>query len=253
MKRILLFLLTTWVFSLSAGAQVFNHLALGPGVGTDGVSLELAAPIGSRVILRAGYGAGLPFIGHTVQRVAIPEHPGNAASENVQVPLSLSLGMSDGRLLVSVYPFSRNHFHITAGLYMGSSRMLCGSLSDMPEDYDVVGLDVDGYLVKAHDGVLTASLCSPGIGTYDFSVRPYLGVGYGRPVREGSRISYSVDTGLQFLGKSGLYANGEGLTGRVKPVPISGDQLAALGSFDKYMKYAVLWPTISFHLYFRLF
>ena len=83
MKKTLLLCLAALALSASAGAQVFNHLALGIGAGTDGLSFELAAPLGRHVDLRAGYGTALGLIGYTASGISVPEHPGNPSGASV--------------------------------------------------------------------------------------------------------------------------------------------------------------------------
>lgn len=249
MKRVWLATLL-FLLPLLTGAQVFNHLVIGAGVGSDGISLELASPIGSHVELHAGYGTAVGVLGFTMSGISVPEHPGYS-SNNVDVPLKIRLGMSDARLLANIYPWTQSAFHITAGVYMGSPRFIRGILTNMPDDYNMVGVNVDGYLVKAHSGELEAALCAPGIGGDSFAVKPYLGIGYGRAVQDTKRITWSVDMGLQYQGKAGIWADGEGLTGRIKRVPL---QLGSItDSFDKYTKFTLFWPTLNFHLYVRLF
>ena len=251
MKKTLLLSLLAFLLCIPAGAQYFDHLAVGVGAGTEGIGLELAAPLGKYVEVKAGYGTAVGLVGIKLQDVSVPEHPGNASSNNVSVPLTVRLGMSDARLLFSFFPFSDADFHLTAGAYMGSPRFLRGILDGMPEAYNTVGLDVDGYLVKAHSNVLEAQVCAPGIGGENFAVKPYLGIGYGRALKGDRRIGYSVNLGALYQGKPGLWADGEGITGRVKRVPLSG--LSALDSAEKYLSYATFWPVLNFHLYIRLF
>jgi hypothetical protein len=253
MKKALLICLTTFVLSFHAGAQVFNHLSLGVGMGVDGIGMEVALPIGSFVDVRAGYSINPGLIGVRLLEVPVPEHPGYTAGGNVNVPLTLRLGNNSGRLLFNFYPIPKADFHITAGVFLGSPRFLRGTLNNMPEDYNTVGLDVDGYLVKAHSGTMEAALCASGIGSEIFAVKPYVGLGYGRAVKEDKRISWSVDLGVQYQGKASLRANGEGLTGRIKQVPISASELEALGKMEQYLAYTSFWPTLQFHLYVRLF
>lgn len=253
MKKALFVCLTALALSLHAQAQVFNHLAVGVGMGTDGIGLEVALPLGSFADIRAGYSINPGFIGIRLFDVPVPEHPGYTAGGNVNVPLTLRLGSNSGRLLFNFYPIPKADFHLTAGVFLGSPRFLRGILSNMPEDYNTVGLDVDGYLVKAHSGTLEAALCASGIGPESFAVKPYVGLGYGRAVKEDQRISWAIDLGVQYQGKAGLRANGEGLTGRIKQVPLSAGELEALGKMEQYLAYTSFWPTLQFHVYVRLF
>ena len=253
MKKLIALSLAVLALNLSATAQVFNHLALGLGAGTDGLSVELASPLGSHVDVRAGYGTALGLVGYTVKGISIPEHPGNALGASASVPLKIKLGMSDARLLFNIYPGSGG-FHFTVGAYAGAARFVRGMLIDMPNDYNTVGLDVDGYLVKATANVLPVSLLAPGLGKGTFGVKPYIGIGFGRAVQEDKRVTFTFDLGAQYQGTPGVWAIGEGITGRQQPVQITEKQLKEIGDIvNDYGKYLAFWPTLNFHLYVRLF
>ena len=119
-KSVFLSLLAGVLLSANAGAQVFNHLSLGVGGGTDGLSFELAAPLGGHVQVRAGYGTALGLIGYTVQGVSVPENPVGASGTMTQVPMKINLGMSDARLLFNIYP-GKGGFHFTLGVHAGAA------------------------------------------------------------------------------------------------------------------------------------
>ncbi len=253
-KRLVLLLLLILGCMLPARAQ---RMALGAGVGTDGVSVELATALGRHVQLRTGYGIATGLVGVTVNKFSVPEHPGNPSGPSVVTPLTIKLGMNEGRLLFDFFPGSGD-FHLTVGAHLGTSRFVRGILKGMPSDYNTAGLYVDGYLVKATNGVLEASLCAKGLGTNTFAIKPYAGIGYGRAVRKNSRVYFSVDLGAQYQGKPFFQARGETVTGRKKTVPLSNDVLENLipgysGYADKYLGWLVVWPTLSAHLYVKLF
>ena len=136
---------------------------------------------------------------------------------------------------------------------MGSSHVLKAKLAGMPSVYNTVGIDVDGYLVKANNGQLDLSLCANGIGAHAFAVKPYVGIGYGRAIPN-KAVSFSVDLGAQYQGKPTVWAKGEGLTGRTEEVQITEKQLSDIGKLQEEVgKYASFWPTLTFHLYIKLF
>lgn len=255
MKRILsLTLALALTLPFGAGAQSFNHLSLGLGAGTDGLGLELASPIGSHLELRAGYGMALGLLGYTFKDLSIPEHPGSASGSSVKVPITAKLGMSDARLLLNIYPSGTGGFHFTVGAYMGAQRFARATATGLPNDYNTAGIEVDDYLVKADGGVLDAYLGAPGLGAPAFAVKPYVGVGFGRAVDPDKRVSFVFDLGAQYQGKPGIWASGEGLTGRVKDVQIAPESLGdASATIDKYAGYLSFWPTLNFHLYVKLF
>lgn len=235
---------------LRAEAQ---HMSLGAGLGTDGVTVELNTSIGRYVHLRAGYGKAFGIINGTISKISVPLHPGNPDWGSVTVPLKLRLGMNEGHLLFNIHP-GDCAFHFTVGTYFGNAGCLSGELSYLPADYNTVGIDVDGYLVKAQDGVMKGAIYAPGFGKGAFAVKPYFGIGFGRAVRADRRMSFSIDLGAQYLGKPSLWGLGEGLTGRTKMVPLPED---AMGDFSEktrqFTRYLVVWPTISAHFYVRLF
>ncbi|MCR4824989.1 MAG: hypothetical protein K5849_06515 [Bacteroidales bacterium] len=250
-KFFILSLSAVFALSLNAGAQAFNHLALGVGGGTDGLSFELAAPLGDHVQLRAGYGTALGLFSNT-QKVTIPAHP-LLNTTDVTTPMKLNLGMSDARLLFNIYP-GQGGFHFTVGAYLGSSRYLRATLTQMPSVYETVGFEVDGYLVRATSGELKTALRAPGLGSGSFGVKPYVGIGFGRAVRADKRVTFSCDLGAQYQGKTSLWVSGESITGEVKEVQITEKNIKeAADSINEVSKYLTFWPTLNFHLYVRLF
>lgn len=256
MKQFLSFcVVAVFAFSFNAGAQAFKHLSAGIGLGTDGLSLEVASPLGDHVDLRVGYGMGLGLIGYTINDISISD-PSNG-NQKVNTPLKIGFGMSDARLLFNFYP-GNGAFHFTVGAYMGSSRFVRGTLSNMPDTYNTAGIavddpnGVDNYLVKAKDGTLNLDLCAPGFGGSGFAVKPYVGIGFGRAVPD-KAVSFCFDLGAQYQGTPGVWGKGEGLTGRIKSVQITEKELPEISNVDKYSKYAMFWPTLTFHLYVKLF
>ena len=248
-----LFLLTFALTILLPVPGRAQHMALGAGLGTDGATLELTASMGSHVHVRAGYGMAAGMGSLTLNNISVPVHPGNTGGASISVPLKLQLGMREGHLLFNLHP-GKGPFHFTLGAYLGNARCISGELSSLPRDYDTVGIDVDGYLVKASDGVLNAALYAPGLGKGAFAVKPYVGFGFGRAVRADRRMSFSIDLGAQYQGQVALWGRGEGLTGRTRMVEIPEDALGGLAEkASPYLRYLVVWPTINAHFYVRLF
>lgn len=250
-----LIILVATLFALAAPARA-QHLALGAGVGTDGVSVELAAPLGNYVQVRAGYGFATGLVGVNLKGVSVPVHPGFPNGTTTAVPLNIKLGANEGRLLFSFHP-GGGGFHITAGVHMGSSVCARATLTNLPSDYNIAGLNVDNYLVRAHNGELAVSLCAPGFGNHAFAVKPYAGIGFGRAVGDG-RVGFSVDLGAQYQGRPAFWAKGESLTGRIHDVQISNEFLENMipdfsAKYEKYTKWLAFWPTLSAHLFVKLF
>ena len=253
MKRIL-FIFLALALSLTAAAQHADHVSVGAGVGTDGFNIEIATCLGDHLDIRTGYNRAFGLVGYTIKGVAVPEHPGNVAGGTASVPLTIKLGMNDAHLLVNYYPSATGSFHFTVGAYMGAQRFARVSASGLPADYNTAGIEVDDYLVKANGGVLNAYLGAKGIGSPAFAVKPYVGIGFGRAVNPDRRVGFVFDLGAQYQGKPGIWATGEGLTGRVQDVQIPADALGdASATIDKYAGYLAFWPTLNFHVYVSLF
>ena len=253
MKRILFFLLAL-ALPLAAAAQHDDHVSVGVGAGTDGLSAEFAIRVGNHIDIRTGYNRAFGLVGINIQGVSVPEHPGMATSSSVAVPLNVRLAMNDAHLLMNIYPSETGSFHFTVGAYMGSQRFARGTLSGMPSDYNTVGFDVDGYLVKATGGMLDAYLGAKGIGSPDFAFKPFVGIGFGRAVSTDRKFSFVFDLGAAYQGKPTLWATGEGLTGRLQDVQIPVKDLGDAGTYiDKYAGYLAFWPVLNFHVYVNLF
>ena len=166
------------VFLLSFGAEAqesgfLNHLSAGLQIGSDGLGIELASPLGSSFRARAGY-SFLPSIPYR-KTVSAPEHPGavgSAKGKDIPVDAKASLHMSDIEVFLDYYPMSYNGFHVSAGLLCGSRKVVSiKNVTPLPDDYNIVGLDVDGYTVKAVRNTIEGYIATN-------SLRPYLGVGY---------------------------------------------------------------------------
>lgn len=252
MKKPVFLTLLFLTFWTGAGAQVFNHLSIGAGTGLDGTSFEVASNLGNHVQLRVGYGTAFGA-GYTLKNsngIELPVHPGTDDGEWVNVPLKLSFARNDARILFNIYPGKRAGFHFTFGAYLGSGSFFRGKLMDLPADYESAGLDMGNQTVQVVNRSVRADLRAFGIGSPTFAVRPYAGIGFGRPVREDKRVTFSFDLGAAYQGAPSLWARS------VKGgyVDVSNNKYADITSLVKdYGEYLNFWPTINFHLYVRLF
>lgn len=141
----------------AAGAQkklnLFNHLDLGLTVGTTGIGLDVAMPIGDYVKVRAGVSYLPP--------VSVPMHfdlmsykpSGSAVSSstfdkaqalmqelagfevNRTVTMHGKPNMLNFKLMADIYPFRNNkHWHFTAGVYFGPKKVAyaVNAMKEMP-------------------------------------------------------------------------------------------------------------------------
>ena len=117
---------------------LFNHLAIGIGIGTEGASLDLALPIGHYVQLRAGM-SYLPSIKLTKHFDA--SQTGSTGTSNFdsitsilhditglqfdeQIDMKASTQLWNGKILVDVFPFKKKNWFFSAGLYFGPKQVM---------------------------------------------------------------------------------------------------------------------------------
>lgn len=252
LSRILFLVLVTLGFSTVADAQEkegSGRFWIGLQAGSGGVGAELAATLGYGFEIRAGY-AYLPPVSLS-RTVNVPEHPGavgTARGKDVPVDAKATANISDLELLLDYYPIQDNGFHLTAGLLYGPRDIVrIKNMTPLPDDYNIVGLDVDGYTVRAVSNNINGYIAVN-------SLRPYFGLGYSLSVGVDHRFRFAVDLGAMYWGKPGLYAPGEPLIGDLVDVRVSSSSLNGHdnGLISKAEK-VVLYPLLGVHFYYNLF
>ena len=256
MKRLLLFVLFS-LASLTLAAQSSHHLSIGAGTGLDATSFEVATNLGNHVQVRLGYGTAFGA-GYTLKGsdgFYVPEDPTQEDSRGVNLPFKFSFARNDVRLLFNLYPSAKSVFHFTLGAYMGAGSFFKGEVKGFPAAYNSAGWDVGGgHIVKPIDSNIRLELRAFGLGSPDFAVLPYAGLGFGRPVRDNKRVTFSFDLGAAYQGTPSLWARSVTDGGKRSYVDITNnDEIDLQEVIDEYGKYLNFWPVINFHLYVKLF
>ena len=187
---------------------MFNHLSMGLSVGTDGLGIGVAAPIGCHFAVRAEYNF-LPFTLKYKSDVKLGSDP--AYLEDVdRVDIEGKLKMNSFALLFDYYPFKKSSFRITAGAYIATKNIIeirnKSAFLD-PAYYGTAGLQL-GNAASVSD-IYTVVSDNEGNIKADVKVnafRPYIGIGFGRSVPR-KRIGVQFDLGVQFWGKPELMTN----------------------------------------------
>lgn len=216
---------------------IFNHGALNVGVGTEGFTIGAASTLTNYVEIEAGVTIMPAFKDMlkgdvNIDQQTIPVNYGGGTF-NVNYPASTvnvkgNLSRASFFLKAHCYPFGGNSkFFVAAGLYFGGKKIAKVSghsdqLKDfiehpqnyvdaaywsyIPADYkeqvlNEVGARLDDYNVKFDENYDLAGDLRVN------SVRPYLGLGYGRLVTK-KRIGCRVELGCQFMGKMKVYQGG---------------------------------------------
>ncbi|MBR4756280.1 MAG: hypothetical protein IK076_04995 [Bacteroidales bacterium] len=256
MKKIIL-LAVLCCLAGSAMAQeergYFDKMAVGLQVGTAGLGIEMAVPVGPNLEMRAGYSFLPPF--SFTKTVSVPEHPGeqgSAKGESIPVDVKATSHISDAQLLLDIFPAKDGIFRFTVGLLAGPKDVVkVTNTTRLPDDYNTFGLGIDDgeddYSVRAVNNYISGYIGS-------HTLRPYAGIGLGRAIRPEKRLSFSCDLGAMFWGTPGLFAPGESIFGDWKDVRITTE--AAAGKDEGLIKIAekvVLYPMINLHLFYTIF
>lgn len=179
---------------------IFDHLGAGLSVGTDGIGIDVSSCLTDYVGIRAGV-SFLPGI--KIKKNISINNDGDSNTYYDNVDAQFKVNKFDFKLLFDFYPIQTSSFHVTAGAYIGTSKLIGVTnktpiLKD-PNDYGTAGLKLGNYYVSTDDN-----------GNVDINVKvngfkPYLGIGIGRAVPKKSQLAVSADLGVQFWGKPGIY------------------------------------------------
>lgn len=262
--------------------NLLNHLAVGIGVGSPGITLELAAPVTDYLAVRAGADImpKLKFkttvdIEDSKRRQLVsmlqqqqqtmdyfnipnPTVPG-------EVDVEGKLNNTTGHVLIDVYPFRNADWHLTVGAYFGNKDVVNAYNTDDSQlkgvaDYNNALSDQtftmpDGTTFNGNDYKMGVRLGDYFLepdrnGHVDAVVqvkqfRPYVGIGWGRAVPRHHTLGFSVDLGVQFWSKPKVYCQDIQLT----EDNVEGDGGGVIKAISKVSVY----PTLSFKLNCRLF
>lgn len=231
--------------AFSANAQYFDHLSAGLTLGTDGIGIELASPIGNFVEMRAGY-SFTPGISYKTDV--------DIESKSVdKAKVKAKLNMGDAKVLFDFFPIKGNGFHLTAGAYIGKSEVVTlrnaeypGPITGLdPEDYGTAGIVIGDYLVTTDEnGAAKAAIKTN-------SFKPYLGLGFGRGCSD-KLVSVQCNLGVEFWGKPGVYAWDPHENKYIKASEGDFDNEDAAKALRTISKIGV-WPVLNIRVAFRAF
>ena len=215
MKKLFVIASALFLFIGNVSAQednnLFTHLSAGVGIGTTGVELQVAAPITDMFAVRAGY-SFMPKFKYS-KAIDLKNNDGTVPGAFIspEVELEGKLKMGDFKLMFDYYPFKSSSFHATAGFYVGSSTLVevNNTKPFMKDGYKGnAGIEL-GDPTKGAEQRYTMFTDQNGDVKAEMKVnnfKPYLGVGFGRPVPKG-RVGVQFDLGVQFWGKPEVWAN----------------------------------------------
>ena len=200
----------------------FNHLSAGVSLGTDGIGIEVAAPLTYNFAVRAGYSLmpkfkyskGLDLGLSDQDKADMARGTYKGAFLSPEVDLEGKLNMGDFKLLFDWYPFRSSSFHATAGFYIGRGTVVevTNKRPFIKDGYDA-GIELGDASSTVNYGMSRYTLKPDENGNLKVEAKvngfkPYLGIGFGRAVPKGS-VGVQFDLGVQFWGKPEVHGNME--------------------------------------------
>lgn len=253
MKRLSLTIVAILLFSLTSLAQkpqdgIFNHLGVGVGAGTNGISVEFSSPLTRWIQVRAGISI-MPNITIKTDADATYTLPGyssfSPSTQTTTIDLEGGFKRTQGSIIFNIYPFPAGALYVAGGMYFGGNQLLSvkghsDELAELQQTQGVgnTGVEIGDYILPVdrngdvHGGLKVKN------------VRPYLGLGWGRAVPN-KRLNFGVELGVQFMGSPKLYTD----QGQIL------DNLNSDGDNDiqKIMDKLTVWPVLTFKLSGRIF
>lgn len=245
MKKVLYLmgLLVALMFPNTMVAQnvpLLNHLSIGGEVGTAGCGLELAVPCTRYLTLRAGFTAMPRFsytekIGYRVKGV------------DYEAKVKGELHMSDWKLLADIYPFKGSSFHLTTGFYAGQAHVLQVSNTDVLQ-----GISSGDGIELGGKAIFPAANGRVFVQTKTNALKPYVGLGLGRPISRKNKVSCAFDLGVQFWGTPVLQAYS---ADSESWIDYRKEELNDKDLNDAFqaMETLTVYPVLNFRIYFNAF
>ena len=222
MKKTLSLIASAILFcSVTAQAQYesFRHIGVSAGVGTEGIIIDATTNINKYLDLRAGVDFFPKFspkfdvnFKYQYFKEGASKYEYVEGEDKMQSKITAATGRLTGHVMVDVYPFVNMGatFFITAGVSFGKAQIL--DLSGYSEEIERFYIEKKPAVdqVKVEVGNTTLDVDKNGNTVADLrgsSVRPYLGLGFGRVCRKGRGL-FRFELVAYYHGKPQLYYNG---------------------------------------------
>ncbi|MUL34917.1 hypothetical protein [Gloeocapsopsis dulcis] len=171
--------------ALTPEAPVRSGFALGGKVSTLGVGIEGVGAISPNFNGRLGFN----YLGF-----------GSGFTEN-NIDYDGDLQLLNATGMLDWFPSSTSGFRVTGGVVYQNNRV--DAIARPAEVLEIGGIEFPLAAVGQLEGSLT----------FPNTIAPYIGIGYGNPVRRGSAFSFNIDLGVLFPGspQANLQATGPGV------------------------------------------
>lgn len=233
---------------------LFNHVGLNVGVGTEGISVGLAAPVTSFFEVEAGVNVMPSFklsgdLDVDVNTSSLPQVPGVQYPSSATIHAEGSFDRTTFNVKANLYPFGGgSKFFIAAGLSIGGEKIAevngsCDQLREFSQNLpsqelkdqfrQAVTANLGGYNLELDENynVQGDIRCK--------KVRPYLGLGFGRLVPK-NRLGMRLELGCQFMDKLKVYQNDTEIDIN-KALEDAGED-----DLSKFVKDLKIYPVVKF-------
>ena len=182
----------------------FDHLGAAISIGViDGIGIDVAAPIGEYVQMRAGL-SFVPTITPSINSLKEgftyeygKKDPVTGKRPENTLKAEVSAGWTNGKLLFDVYPFRKVPFRVTVGFFAGTSAIARAhntSPVKLAGEGFILGNTAEAKYVYPDDNENIK--IEARVNTF----KPYVGIGYGYAVPR-SRVNVGFDLGVMCWGK----------------------------------------------------
>jgi len=233
----------------------FSNFAIGVNAGTVGFGASVATPLCRHISLRGGFAVAPFSYSYTYDDFdfsdilsKLPDVPASLVNRlnSVELGLKAELQMTSGHLLFDIVPFRRGNssFFISAGLYFGTGKLITvsGRFDEATmRELENSGVNVSDLSIEIGD--VKAGMNSDGSVSADLkvrSVKPYVGLGFGRVIPR-RRVGFRFELGALFHG-----------TPEVVSDNISDTNSEELSDVNKFLKDFKVYPQLNFQVTVRL-
>ena len=196
---------TTSLFAQRDGVEPFKNLSVGLNIGIlSGVGIDAGTYVSDHVGLRAGFSyLKSPSFEYEIDAWVEDKQHANYNYE-ATVEAKARVNLSTFKVLADYYPNKKWPFHVTGGFYIGASNIV--TVDALADDISVDGksykkeniknwyIDVGDTRIKAKDGKVDAAITT-------WSVKPYVGIGFGNTVPMKHRVGVMGELGVMFHSK----------------------------------------------------
>lgn len=222
-----------------------NRVGIGVGVGTEGIGIDAAVPLTKYVQARVGVNF-IPNININANAEVTTQagYGGQDYDVSGEMKVKGKFSRTTFDVKFDCYPFANSSsFFVTAGLSFGGSDLI--KISGQSEDLKQVASQTGGLGIEIGDYVIPIDRDGSVHGGVKVnSVRPYLGLGFGRLIPK-KRFGVRFELGAQFQGTPKVYADGVGDLTKIADQDTSDD-------ISKFMDYLKVYPVLKLSLRGRI-